>query len=50
MKVENVVRQVRGSMPVLGGLVQRGELTVVGAVYSLDTGKVEVAAAGAELS
>jgi carbonic anhydrase len=41
INVENVVRQVRGSTPVLSALVQRGELTVVGAVYSLDTGKVE---------
>jgi len=40
LNVENVVRQVRGSTPVLAGLVDRGALTVVGAVYSLDTGKV----------
>jgi carbonic anhydrase len=40
LNVENVVRQVRGSAPVLAGLVERGSLTVVGAVYSLDTGKV----------
>ena len=39
--VENVVRQVRESTPVLSGLVTRGTLTVVGAVYSLDTGRVE---------
>ena len=41
INVENVVRQVRASTPVLSGLVQHGELSVVGAVYSLDTGKVE---------
>jgi len=41
INVENVVRQLRASTPVLKGLVDRGELTVVGAVYSLDTGKVE---------
>jgi carbonic anhydrase len=41
INVENVVRQVRESTPVLSGLVQHGALTVVGAVYSLDTGKVE---------
>ena len=41
INVENVVRQVSASTPVLRELVQRGELTVVGAVYSLDTGKVE---------
>lgn len=40
INVENVVRQVRGSTPILAGLVERGALTVVGAVYSLDTGKV----------
>jgi carbonic anhydrase len=38
--VENVVRQIRGSKPLLSALVDRGELVVVGAVYSLDTGKV----------
>ena len=32
--------QVRGSTPILAALVDRGALTVVGAVYSLDTGKV----------
>jgi carbonic anhydrase len=40
INVENVVRQVRGSMPLLAGLVEHGELTVVGAVYALDTGRV----------
>ena len=40
INVENVVRQIRGSTEVLGPLVNRGALTVVGAVYSLDTGKV----------
>src|SRR6185295_7767786 len=40
INVENVVRQVRASKPVLAALVGRGALTVVGAVYSLDTGKV----------
>src|SRR5262245_39806418 len=40
VNVENVVRQIRRSQPVLGGLVDRRELTVVGGVYSLDTGKV----------
>src|SRR4051812_2350329 len=40
INVENVVRQVHGSTPVLAALVDRGALTVVGAVYSLDTGKV----------
>jgi carbonic anhydrase len=40
INVESVVRQVRGSKPVLATLVDRGGLMVVGAVYSLDTGKV----------
>jgi carbonic anhydrase len=40
INVENVVRQVRGSTPILAALVDRGALTVTGAVYSLDTGKV----------
>lgn len=40
INVENVVRQIRLSTPVLAALVDRGELTVAGAVYSLDTGKV----------
>ncbi|HMD33363.1 MAG TPA: carbonic anhydrase [Vicinamibacterales bacterium] len=40
INVETVVRHVRGSKPLLAGLVEHGELTVVGAVYSLDTGRV----------
>jgi len=40
LNVENVVQQVRGSAPVLAALVERGSLMVVGAVYSLDTGRV----------
>ncbi|HJZ71118.1 MAG TPA: carbonic anhydrase [Vicinamibacterales bacterium] len=40
INVENVVRQIRTSRPVLGELVDRGGLRVVGAVYSLDTGRV----------
>lgn len=40
INVGNVVGQVRGSTPILAALVDRGALTVVGAVYSLDTGKV----------
>jgi len=38
--VENVVNQIRGSTPVLAPLVDRGTLKVVGAVYSLDTGRI----------
>src|SRR5262249_1763339 len=40
INVETVVQQIRGSTPVLSTLVDRGALKVVGAVYSLDTGKV----------
>lgn len=40
INVENVVQQVRASRPVLQGMIDHGELTVIGAVYSLDTGKV----------
>lgn len=38
--VEMVVKQLRTSTPVLAELVSQGKLKVVGAVYSLDTGKV----------
>ena len=38
--VEMVVKQLRTSGPLLEKLVSSGELKVVGAVYSLDTGKV----------
>ena len=40
INVENVVRQIRGSKPVLAPLVEKGSLMVAGAVYSLDTGRV----------
>jgi carbonic anhydrase len=40
MNVEMVVDQLRSSVPVLGRLVKEGNLRIVGAVYSLDTGKV----------
>jgi carbonic anhydrase len=38
--VEMVVKQLRTATPVLAELVAHGKLKVVGAVYSLDTGKV----------
>src|SRR3954465_11209052 len=41
INVEHIVQQIRDSMPVLAPLVGPGTLKVVGAVYSLDTGKVE---------
>ena len=39
--VENVVAQLRGSKPVLSDLVAKGKVRIVGAVYSLDTGRVD---------
>src|SRR5262249_27440652 len=41
INVENVVRQLRESEPVLKELVGKQQLRIVGAVYSLDTGKVD---------
>lgn len=38
--VEMMVKQLRASTPILAPLVSQGKLKVVGAVYSLDTGKV----------
>ena len=38
--VEMVVKQLRTSTPILAELVSHGKLRVVGAIYSLDTGKV----------
>jgi carbonic anhydrase len=38
--VEHVVTQIRTSKPVLAELTERKALTVVGAVYSLNTGRV----------
>ena len=38
--VEMVVKQLRSSNPILSELVAHGKLKIVGAVYSLDTGKV----------
>jgi carbonic anhydrase len=40
LNVEQVVRQLRESRPVLGELVAAGRLKIVGGVYSLETGKV----------
>jgi carbonic anhydrase len=41
INVEKVVNQLRGSKPVLAELVEKQHLRIVGAVYSLDTGRVE---------
>ena len=40
INVENVVRQLRECKPILDEKVKAGKVKVVGAVYSLDTGKV----------
>jgi carbonic anhydrase len=39
--VVHVVAQLREAKPVLSELVEAGKLRIVGAVYSLDTGKVD---------
>jgi carbonic anhydrase len=41
VNVQNTVRQLRAAKPTLAGLCARGQLKVVGAVYALDTGKVD---------
>ena len=38
--VVHVVEQLRSGSPVLSHLVETGKLRIVGAVYSLETGKV----------
>jgi carbonic anhydrase len=40
INVENIVAQLRASKPILAELVEHGKLQIVGAVYSLDSGKV----------
>jgi carbonic anhydrase len=40
INVEMVVAQIRDSAPLLKGMVKTGRLRVVGAVYSLESGKV----------
>ncbi len=44
--VVHVVEQLRTAKPVLSELVAKGKLRIVGAIYSLDTGKVEWLPAG----
>jgi carbonic anhydrase len=41
LNVQQVVTQLRGSRPILGDLVAKGTVRVVGGVYSLDTGRVD---------
>jgi carbonic anhydrase len=43
--IRHTVEDLRTSQPILGDLVKAGTLKVVGALYSLDTGKVEIVAA-----
>jgi len=40
LNVENVVSEIKASKPLLADVIARGELKVVGAVCSLDSGKV----------
>jgi carbonic anhydrase len=40
INVEKVVQELRNSKPILSELVSHRKLTIIGAVYSLDTGKV----------
>ena len=41
INVQNTVQRLRTSKPILEGLCAKGQVKVVGAVYSLDTGKVD---------
>jgi len=42
--IRHTVDDLKTSQPILGDLVKAGTLKVVGAIYSLDTGKVEIIA------
>ena len=42
--IRHTVDDLRTSQPILADLVKAGTLKVVGAIYSLDTGKVEIIA------
>lgn len=42
--IRHTVEDLKTSQPILGDLVKAGTLKVVGALYSLDTGKVEIVA------
>ena len=42
--IRHTVDELKTSQPILGDLVKAGTLNVVGAIYSLDTGKVEIIA------
>jgi carbonic anhydrase len=42
--IRHTVEDLKTSQPILGDLVKAGTLKVVGAIYSLDTGKVEIIA------
>jgi carbonic anhydrase len=40
--IRRTVDELKGSPPILGELVKTGKLKVVGTLYSLDTGKVDL--------
>jgi carbonic anhydrase len=40
--VRNVVEQLKSSDPILAAKVKTGDMKIVGAIYDLDTGKVEI--------
>jgi carbonic anhydrase len=42
INIENIVDQLETSEPILSELVEKGELTIVGARYHLDSGEVEI--------
>jgi len=42
INVERAVKALRDSNPILSHLVKKGKLTVIGAYYDLDSGKVEL--------
>lgn len=42
INIKNIVDQLKTSQPILSELVKKGELTVVGARYHLDSGEVEI--------
>lgn len=42
INIKNIVDQLETSEPILSDLVEKGELTIVGARYHLDSGEVEI--------
>ena len=39
--VKHGVKQLRGSLPILGEMYEQEKIKIVGAIYHLETGKVE---------